>query len=105
AKQVESGERVVVGVNRFTSDDAERIELLRIDPAIEQGQRDRLAALRARRDGAEVSRLLGELGEAARNSDNVCYPMRAALAAGATGGEVCDALRAAWGTYQPHERL
>ncbi len=78
---------------------------LRVDPAIEEGQRARLAKLRADRSTADVDRLLGELRKAAAGSDNVLYPMKAALAARATVGEVCDALREVWGVYTPSDAL
>jgi methylmalonyl-CoA mutase N-terminal domain/subunit len=101
AKQVDSGERVVVGVNRFTVDDDEPYEPLRVDPAIGEQQASRLATLRADRDGAEVRRTLDALRKAAAGTDNVLPPMRSALAARATVGEVCHALRDVWGTYVP----
>ncbi|MGH3477747.1 MAG: methylmalonyl-CoA mutase family protein, partial [Nocardioidaceae bacterium] len=101
AKEVDEGERVVVGVNRFQLDEEEPYEPLRVDPAIEQQQAERLAKLRADRDGGEVDRRLGELIDAARGTDNVLYPMKEALRARATVGEVCDALRSVWGTYTP----
>jgi methylmalonyl-CoA mutase N-terminal domain/subunit len=103
AREVDEGERVVVGLNRYQLDEEEPYEPLRVDPAIEEQQAERLAKLRADRDGAEVDRLLSELGEAARGSDNVLYPMREALRARATVGEVCDALRSVWGTYTPSD--
>jgi methylmalonyl-CoA mutase, N-terminal domain len=103
AREVDEGERVVVGLNRFQLDEEDPYEPLRVDPAIEEQQAERLAKLRADRDGAEVDRLLSELGEAARGSDNVLYPMREALRARATVGEVCDALRSVWGTYTPSD--
>ncbi len=101
AKEVDEGERVVVGVNRFQLDEEEPYEPLRVDPAIEQQQAERLAKLRADRDAAEVDRRLSDLVAAAEGSDNVLYPMKAALGARATIGEVCDALRSVWGTYTP----
>jgi methylmalonyl-CoA mutase N-terminal domain/subunit len=102
AQQIESGDRVVVGVNKFVTPADERYEPLRVDPAIEEEQAKRLAALRADRSDAEVSRALDELRRAAEGSeDNVLYPMRAALAAKATVGEVCHALREVWGRYTP----
>jgi methylmalonyl-CoA mutase, N-terminal domain len=101
AREVDAGERVVVGVNRYHLDEEEPYEPLRVDPAIEEQQAERLAKLRADRDGGEVERRLGELVEAARGTDNVLYPMKAALRARATVGEVCDALRSVWGTYTP----
>jgi methylmalonyl-CoA mutase N-terminal domain/subunit len=101
AKEVDEGERVVVGVNRYQLDEEEPYEPLRVDPAIEQQQADRLATLRADRDAAEVDRRLSDLVAAAKGSDNVLYPMKEALGARATIGEVCDALRSVWGTYTP----
>jgi methylmalonyl-CoA mutase N-terminal domain/subunit len=106
-QETDSGERVVVGVNRFALDrkeqeDAEPYEPLRVDPAIETRQAERLARLRAARDGAAVESALGALREAAGGGDaNVLYPMREALRARATVGEVCGALREVWGTYVP----
>ena len=101
AKEVDEGERVVVGVNRFQLDTEEPYEPLRVDPAIEEQQAERLAKLRADRDGGEVERCLADLVAAAQSDDNVLYPMKEALRARATVGEVCDALRSVWGTYVP----
>jgi methylmalonyl-CoA mutase, N-terminal domain len=101
AAEIDSGERVVVGVNRFTMPDQEPYEPLRVDPAIEAEQVRRLAELRASRDGTQVRRLLDELSRAAAGPANLLYPIRAALRARATVGEVCDALRAVWGQYRP----
>jgi methylmalonyl-CoA mutase, N-terminal domain len=91
----------VVGVNRFVRENDERYEPMRVDPAIEQAQRDRLAALRAERDGAAVTRCLEALRTAADGTDNVLYPMHDALRARATVGEVCNVLREAWGSHVP----
>lgn len=102
-KQIDSAERVVVGVNRFTIDQDEHYEPLRVDPAIEAEQCARLADLRARRDNAVVERALERVREAARSEANVLYPMREALQAYATVGEVSDALRAEWGEYRPFD--
>jgi methylmalonyl-CoA mutase, N-terminal domain len=102
AKQIDGGERVVVGVNRFTGDGTdEPYEPLRVDPTIEAAQAKRLAALRAARDADAVSTALAALRRAAEGTDNVLYPMREALRVQATVGEVCDTLRAVWGRYQP----
>jgi methylmalonyl-CoA mutase N-terminal domain/subunit len=101
SQQIDSGERVVVGVNRFTVDEEEPYEPLRVDPAIEAEQRDRLARLRKERDDAAVRSALEALKKAASGTDNVLYPMKEALAARATVGEVCHALREVWGTYVP----
>ncbi|MFJ8009626.1 acyl-CoA mutase large subunit family protein [Streptomyces fagopyri] len=101
AQETDSGERVVVGVNRFRLDEEEPYEPLRVDPAIEAQQAERLARLRADRDGAAVGAALAELKEAAAGTANVLYPMKDALRARATVGEVCGALREVWGTYVP----
>ncbi|MER7814122.1 methylmalonyl-CoA mutase family protein [Streptomyces sp. NPDC096153] len=103
AQETDGGERVVVGVNRFTLDEEEPYEPLRVDPAIEAQQADRLARLRAGRDRAAVDAALDELRRAAAGTDNVLYPMKEALRARATVGEVCDALREVWGTYVPSD--
>ncbi|WP_460068749.1 acyl-CoA mutase large subunit family protein [Streptomyces sp. YKOK-I1] len=101
AQETDSGERVVVGVNRFRLDEEEPYEPLRVDPAIEARQAERLARLRAGRDRPAVENALAALRKAARGEDNVLYPMKEALRARATVGEVCGALREVWGTYVP----
>ncbi|HEY5032806.1 MAG TPA: methylmalonyl-CoA mutase family protein [Actinomycetes bacterium] len=101
AQAIDSGERVVVGLNRFTVEHEEHYEPLRVDPAIGAQQAERLARLRAERDNGAVDAALVALKKAASATDNVLYPMRDALAARATVGEVSDALRAVWGTYVP----
>jgi methylmalonyl-CoA mutase N-terminal domain/subunit len=101
AQQIDRGQRKVVGVNAFVTPDDEPYEPLRVDPAIEQRQAERLARLRAGRDAGDVRRRLDEVRRAAAGTDNLLYPLREALAALATVGEVCDALREVWGVYQP----
>ncbi|MBI1379384.1 MAG: methylmalonyl-CoA mutase [Frankiales bacterium] len=101
AQQIDAGERVVVGVNRFTVDEEEHYEPLRVDPTIEDTQRERLARLRAERDQAAVDAALEAVRAAARGTDNVLYPLRDALRLRATVGEVSDALRDVWGLYTP----
>jgi methylmalonyl-CoA mutase N-terminal domain/subunit len=101
AQQIDSGERVVVGLNRYVLDTEEPYEPLRVDPAIEVAQHDRLAKLRADRDATAVDKALDGLVVAAAGAGNVLYPMKDALRARATVGEVCDALRGVWGTYRP----
>jgi methylmalonyl-CoA mutase N-terminal domain/subunit len=101
AQQIDSHERTVVGVNKYTVDVEEPYEPLRVDPAIEAQQAERLAALRSTRDEGEVDRQLDALRAAAAGSDNVLIPMKAALAANGTVGEVCNALRDVWGVYHP----
>ena len=75
--------------------------MLRIDAAAEKAQVERVQQLRANRDNTAVSAALTALEAAARSEANVCYPLKAALRAKATVGEVCDVLRSAWGTYEP----
>ncbi|MGW4807714.1 acyl-CoA mutase large subunit family protein [Kitasatospora sp. NPDC004272] len=104
-QEQDSGERTVVGVNRFQLAEEEPYEPLRVDPAIEAQQAARLARLRADRDSSAVRRALSQLRKAAEGTDNVLYPMKEALAARATVGEVCDALRGVWGTYVPVDRF
>jgi methylmalonyl-CoA mutase N-terminal domain/subunit len=105
AQEIDSGERVVVGLNRFTVAEEEPYEPLRVDPAIEAAQAKRLAAIRESRDNAAVTDALAALRSAAQGSDNLLYPMREALRAYATVGEVCNALREVWGVYHPVERF
>jgi methylmalonyl-CoA mutase N-terminal domain/subunit len=104
ARQVDAGERVVVGVNRFAGEE-EPYESLRVDPAIEREQAARLALLRGRRDSAAVEAALEDLRRVAAGNGNVLVPLKAALAALGTVGEVCDALRDVWGVYTPNERF
>ena len=103
AQEIDAGDRVVVGLNRYRLDTEDPYQSLRADPAIEDDARARLAALRSSRSSAGVERALDELRKAAAGSDNVLYPMKQALAARATVGEVCHALRDVWGTYLPSE--
>ena len=103
AKGIDSGERIVVGLNRFKADSEERYDPLRVDPSIEADQTARLADLRARRDEPTVNAALEAMKKAAAGTDNVLYPMKDALRALATVGEVCNALRQVWGVYSPQE--
>jgi methylmalonyl-CoA mutase N-terminal domain/subunit len=100
---IDSGERVVVGLNRYRSETEERYDPLRVDPAIEQEQRERLRLLREKRDNAAVEKALAELKQTAAGDGNVLPPMRTALKELATVGEVCGALREVWGVYKPQE--
>ena len=105
AQEIDNGERVVVGVNRFAVDVEETDEPLRVDPAIEATQAARLAALRSARDTSAVEGALDAMRKAAEGTDNVLPPMREALRARATVGEVCHTLRGVWGVYRPVERF
>jgi methylmalonyl-CoA mutase N-terminal domain/subunit len=101
ALDIDHGRRTVVGVNRFSVDEEEDYEPLQVDPNIEADQAKRLESLRAERDSDAVDKHLGDLRSAARGEDNVLYPMKEALRAKATVGEVSDALREVWGVYAP----
>ena len=101
ARGIESGERVVVGVNRYVRPEDSAYEPLRVDPTIEAQQEERLRVLRETRDDAAVQTHLAALRKAAEGTDNVLYPMHDALRAKATIGEVCNTLREVWGVYVP----
>jgi methylmalonyl-CoA mutase, N-terminal domain len=101
ARQIDAGERVVVGVNRFQLEEEEPYEPLQVDPAIEVTQAAKLAALRAGRDQAAVDTALDNVRAAARGTGNVLIPLKEALRLRATVGEVCNALRDVWGVYRP----
>ncbi len=103
ARQIESGERLVIGVNKFQAELEEPQHPLQVDPAIEREQAKLLAELRSSRNAAEHKRRLDDLRRAAEGTQNVLVPLREALRAGATVGEVCDALREVWGVYQPSD--
>ena len=99
--EVERGERVVVGVNRYEQQEEQPIELLRIDPALEQKQIERVQAVRERRDAAVAEAALSRLKEDAAHDDrNLMEPIMDASRAYVTMGEMCDALREVWGTWR-----
>ena len=99
--EVESGKRVVVGVNRFLLDDEDPIPILKIDPALERKQVERLQAVRARRDSAAVEARLATLEEAAaKDGMNLMPPIVDAARDYVTLGEMCDALREVWGVWR-----
>jgi methylmalonyl-CoA mutase N-terminal domain/subunit len=103
AREIDSGGRTVVGVNKFGTSGDEPYEPLRVDPQIEADQCERLAVLRTERDNGAVTRALSELRRAAASTANVLPPLREALKLRATGGEVAKALRDVWGVYQPQD--
>ncbi len=99
---IERGEKKVVGVNIFTSDEVPDIELLRIDESVAERQRQRLRELRATRDNETVRRTLAALRSAAQRDDvNLMPYILDAVEAYATTGEICNTLREVWGEYQP----
>jgi methylmalonyl-CoA mutase N-terminal domain/subunit len=98
-KAMESGERKVVGINIQAEPEEQRIDILKIDPAVERAQVQRLADLRATREEADVTAALDAVRTAARGTDNLLPPMHRALGARATIGEVCGVLREEFGEY------
>jgi methylmalonyl-CoA mutase, N-terminal domain len=100
-QEVESGERVVVGVNRYLTGSDEQVDILRIDPELERKQVERLQAFKARRDSAVVERRLAELAEAASVEGRNLMPVIVdAVREGVTLGEICDTWRQTWGTWR-----
>jgi methylmalonyl-CoA mutase N-terminal domain/subunit len=98
--EVESKQRIIVGVNRYELDDEEPIEILRIDPALEPQQIERVQAVRARRDSAAVEQALAELKRVAEGDGNLMEPILDASRLYVTMGEMCDALRDVWGVWR-----
>jgi methylmalonyl-CoA mutase N-terminal domain/subunit len=99
SEQVESGERVIVGVNRYAEPEAEQIELHRLDPEAEQRQLERTAWVRAVRDAGEAEAALARVREVAQGTENLLPPLREALRARCTIGEICNVLRDEFGMY------
>jgi len=100
-KAIDSGEKIVVGVNKFVEDEPEAPDVFPIDPALQRDQVGRLRRLRAERDQAAVDVALADVVAAARGTQNLLVPMREALKRRATLGEVSDVLREVFGVYQP----
>jgi methylmalonyl-CoA mutase N-terminal domain/subunit len=98
-QEVDERKRIVVGVNDYVQDDEEPTAILKIDPSLERKQTDRLAATRARRDGAAVESALAELKQAAAGDSNLMPPILAAARARATEGEMIAAMQEVFGTY------
>jgi methylmalonyl-CoA mutase N-terminal domain/subunit len=100
-QQVESGEAVVVGVNRFQDEQPVDVPILKVDPVLEAEQLRRLQEHRRTRPNGQLQRALDEVERVAQGGDNLLYPMREALRAGATVGEVCQRLRGVFGVWRP----
>src|SRR5665213_1257076 len=101
AQGIDSGDRIVVGLNAFTSEAEEDYQPLRVDPQSEAQQIARVASVRASRDAGAVERALTAVAAAASGEQNVLPPIKEALRAKATLGEVCATLRGIWGRYEP----
>jgi methylmalonyl-CoA mutase N-terminal domain/subunit len=97
-QEVDDGKRIVVGVNRYRSDDTP-LPLLRIDPALERKQIDRLESVRARRRGGDVEEALAMLKEAAAGDENLMEPLLDCARVHASEGEIVESLQAVFGTY------
>src|SRR4029450_8634192 len=98
-QEVEAGERIIVGVNRFNEDQEEPIELHRLDPEAERRQRERKARVRAERNADGAAAALARVRDAARGTENMLPPLREALRTRCTIGEICNELRDEWGMY------
>ncbi|MGI9528408.1 MAG: methylmalonyl-CoA mutase family protein, partial [Acidimicrobiia bacterium] len=101
ARSVDDGTSTVVGVNSFVVEETSEPEVMVVDPSLEAEQVDALAKHRAARDNDAVTAALAAVTETARGSDNLLYPMKDALAAGATLGEITGALLPVFGRYRP----
>ena len=99
-QQVESGERTIVGVNKFTSDESAQPQILRIDPEAKRLQLKRLADVKRQRDAKEVQRRLQRVEAVARTDENIMPSLIDAVESNVTLGEICDTLRGVWGTYK-----
>jgi methylmalonyl-CoA mutase N-terminal domain/subunit len=97
---VDAADSIVVGVNRYTSDEPERIDVFALDPALERAQAERVKAVRDSRDAARWRAALDAVQAAARSSDNLVPPIIAAVEAHATVGEIADTLRGVFGEYK-----
>ena len=104
-RSVESGERTIVGVNRFVSEDRRGIGTHRIDPGIEKQQRRRLARVRASRDAKAVERVLDSIAEAAESRENLLPVMIRAVECEATLGEISDRLRKIFGEHRENPQI
>ena len=100
-RAMETRDETLVGVNAFQVEEKLDMERLAVDPSIEVGQRDRLQALRQRRDAGKVSELLAQLDTASRSSDNLMPLLVACVETDVTLGEICNTLRKVWGEYRP----
>jgi methylmalonyl-CoA mutase N-terminal domain/subunit len=98
-KAIERGEQVIVGVNQFKVDEGLTLERLKVDPAIEAGQRARLKELRESRDQGVVDELLERLKLAASGTDNLMPLFIECVENDITLGEICNTLRVVWGEY------
>jgi methylmalonyl-CoA mutase N-terminal domain/subunit len=100
-KEIERGERIVVGLNQFKTEEKVSIQTFKGNPKTAQRQIEKLKKIRAERDGARVKAALSKVQQAARREENLVLPIYEAVKAYATIGEICDQLRAVWGECRP----
>ena len=99
-ERYKSGQDIVVGVNKYVTDQVDDVDILRVDPEAEERQLARLKTFKESRDQAAVEAKLESLRDVARGDGNLLHPVRAALAADASIGEVCGAMRDVFGEYK-----
>jgi len=99
-RELERGERIIVGINRYQQDDDPPIPTLKIDHQVERDQVERIRALRGRRDAARSAAALGAVRDAAAGDGNLVHPIIVAVEAGVTLGEICDVFREVFGVYR-----
>ena len=99
-ERYKSGQDIVVGVNKYVTDQVDDVDILRVDPEAEERQLARLKAFKERRDQDTVDERLEALRDVARGEGNLLHPTRSALAASASIGEVCGAMRDVFGEYR-----
>ena len=104
-RQVDSGERIVVGVNAYRADEDSELAIHRPDPEAEGRQKDRLATTRSQRDQGQVDRSLGEITAAAERGENLMAPLIEAARVRTSEGEIVAALQGVWGTYSEHPQF
>ena len=101
AKDIDSGQKIIVGVNKFVDEELEPTEVFPIDPELQRSQVARVKRVREERDQPAVDAALADVEAAARGTQNLLVPMKSALAAMATLGEVSDVLRGVFGEFHP----
>jgi len=99
--RVENGKQVVVGLNRFTTDEKPQWEIMKVNPNVAIKQKERFSQLKTERDNEQVQHLLSQLKEMAETDKNLMPVVLEAVKAYATLGEICDTLREVWGEYKP----
>jgi methylmalonyl-CoA mutase N-terminal domain/subunit len=105
AREIDAQERIIVGVNRYLSEEPETFQPHRIDPEVEKKRVLALKFAREKRDAAAVDKALAQVAQAAQAGDNLLYPIEEAVKSLATVGEICQVLRSVWGEFVPAESM